>query len=151
MHACAQEFHQKRKAALEAVPPEPGADEKNITNLTIKYPGMHTSHQCNVMRSFGVCGAQHTSYRMACLCQWLISAGLESHADGQRLQRRFRHSETIQQVYDFVAGQDPEEIDIPHEFVLCSNFPRREYGDHSLTLAEAGLTRAEMLMVHDLD
>lgn len=67
------------------------------------------------------------------------------------MQRRFRHSETIQQVYDFVAGQDPEAIDIPHEFVLCSNFPRREYTDHSQTLAEAGLTRAEMLMVHDLD
>ena len=72
-------------------------------------------------------------------------------ADGQRLQRRFRHTETVQHVYDFVAGQDPEAHDIPDNFVLCSNFPRREFADHSQTLADANLTRAEMLMVHDLD
>lgn len=57
--------------------------------------------------------------------------------DGSRLQRRFRKSETLQIVYNYV---DSSNIDINEgTYDLVSNFPRKVFSDKSLTLDQAGL------------
>jgi len=68
--------------------------------------------------------------------------------DGSRLQRRFKSSERLQSVYDFLEAQ---EIELPSHYVLVTNFPRKVFQDKSVTLQEAGLVPQSALFIEDLD
>eukprot|EP00123_Amoebidium_parasiticum_P011312 comp20643_c0_seq1/m.26731 comp20643_c0_seq1/g.26731 ORF comp20643_c0_seq1/g.26731 comp20643_c0_seq1/m.26731 type:complete len:435 (-) comp20643_c0_seq1:54-1358(-) len=67
---------------------------------------------------------------------------------GERLQRRFSKQDKIMHLYHYVGGQ--ESCEIPDDFLLCSNFPRKEYAAQAQQLVEAGLTGSAMLFVQDL-
>jgi hypothetical protein len=69
--------------------------------------------------------------------------------DGSRLQRRFRNSDRLELVYDFLEAQ--ENIQLPSQYVLITNFPRRSFSDRSMTLLEAGLTPQSALFIEDLE
>merc|ERR1719473_952403 len=55
---------------------------------------------------------------------------------GQRLQRAFRSSETINTIYDFVDIQQFEEL-VGQQYRLVSTMPRKAYEDRQQTLADA--------------
>ncbi|KAL2903092.1 Plant UBX domain-containing protein 10 [Bienertia sinuspersici] len=65
---------------------------------------------------------------------------------GERKDRRFHSSATIQSLYDFVDSLDCSTFE---NYSLVSNFPRTVYGPdkHSLTLKEAGLHPQASLFV----
>ncbi|KAL6766996.1 hypothetical protein ACKKBG_A38165 [Auxenochlorella protothecoides x Auxenochlorella symbiontica] len=70
--------------------------------------------------------------------------------DGGMHQRRFRESDDLQVVYDFVDSLDSEAV--PLRYTLATTFPRREFGssDRSQTLHELGLTPQAALLLQPL-
>ncbi|KAL6768195.1 hypothetical protein ACKKBF_B38165 [Auxenochlorella protothecoides x Auxenochlorella symbiontica] len=70
--------------------------------------------------------------------------------DGGMHQRRFRESDDLQVVYDFVDSLDSEAV--PLRYTLATTFPRREFGssDLSQTLHELGLTPQAALLLQPL-
>lgn len=73
---------------------------------------------------------------------------------GKRLERRFKHSHTLQALYYYVFCHP----DSPDSFEIATNFPKRilncmpsENGECIQTLEEAGLRRGEVLFVYDLE
>jgi len=56
--------------------------------------------------------------------------------DGSRLQRRFKKTDKIQDIFNFV---DASHIDLDGGYDLVSNFPRKVFVDRSITLDQAGL------------
>lgn len=70
--------------------------------------------------------------------------------DGRQLRRKFRTSESVQTVLDFVDCSQPEgdEVyDYADDYVLVANFPRKVFSTPSETLKEAGLTVPSTLFV----
>jgi len=65
--------------------------------------------------------------------------------DGSRLQRRFRVTDKIQAVLDFVDSSS-NEVD---SYDLLSNFPRKVFSDPHMTLKEAGLVPQAALFVQE--
>jgi len=68
--------------------------------------------------------------------------------DGSRVQRRFRVTDKIQAIYDFVDCQDQMEID-QSRYNLIANFPRRVFQDRLVSLEEAGLYPQASLFVQE--
>mmetsp|Transcript_10376 Transcript_10376/g.36143 ORF Transcript_10376/g.36143 Transcript_10376/m.36143 type:complete len:144 (+) Transcript_10376:1553-1984(+) len=69
--------------------------------------------------------------------------------DGTRRQRRFRDSEPVRRVYDFVDSL--EGLDM-NAYQLQSNYPRKVLArDDGTGLKEAGLAPQAMLFVQNLD
>ncbi|XP_071959337.1 FAS-associated factor 2-like [Antedon mediterranea] len=73
--------------------------------------------------------------------------------NGMRLERCFLNSQSLQVVYDYIFVQD----DVPNEFQIVTNYPRRVLQCQSTddvptvqTLSEAGLQKREMLYVQDI-
>lgn len=63
----------------------------------------------------------------------------------------FSSSFLLQSVYDFAYTAEMDQL--PHKFVLITNFPRQELrpaADGGPTLAELGLGRKCVLFVHDV-
>jgi len=65
--------------------------------------------------------------------------------DGSRLQRRFKKTDTLKIVFDYVECN--QEYD--GEFDLVTNFPRKIFTDRSLSLEEAGLYPHASLFVQE--
>jgi len=68
-------------------------------------------------------------------------------SDGSRLQRRFKASDKLQSVYDFLDAQENSEL--PLNFVLVTNFPRKMFRDKSMILQDAGLVPQSALFIED--
>jgi len=68
--------------------------------------------------------------------------------DGSRVQRRFRVTDKVQAIYDFVDCQDQMQIDQSH-YNLIANFPRRVFQDRLVSLEEAGLYPQASLFVQE--
>ncbi|XP_033109642.1 FAS-associated factor 2-like [Anneissia japonica] len=73
--------------------------------------------------------------------------------NGTRLERCFLNSQSLEVVYDYIFVQD----DVPNEFQIVTNYPRRVLQCQSTadmpvvqTLVEAGLQRREMLYIQDV-
>eukprot|EP00928_Gymnodinium_smaydae_P021734 TRINITY_DN18513_c0_g1_i1.p1 TRINITY_DN18513_c0_g1~~TRINITY_DN18513_c0_g1_i1.p1 ORF type:complete len:374 (+),score=115.48 TRINITY_DN18513_c0_g1_i1:80-1123(+) len=65
--------------------------------------------------------------------------------NGQRLQRAFRSSDTVGNVYDFV---DTQQEDLARQtYRLVSTMPRQAYEERALSLSEAGIQNQFVLMV----
>eukprot|EP00294_Goniomonas_avonlea_P006408 CAMPEP_0114562184 /NCGR_PEP_ID=MMETSP0114-20121206/12390_1 /TAXON_ID=31324 /ORGANISM="Goniomonas sp, Strain m" /LENGTH=243 /DNA_ID=CAMNT_0001747845 /DNA_START=72 /DNA_END=803 /DNA_ORIENTATION=- len=67
---------------------------------------------------------------------------------GVRLQRRFRKTDQVQCLYDFVEANGELEHDVFH---LATHFPKTVFTDTSATLEEAGLHPQAMLFVDSAD
>ena len=82
--------------------------------------------------------------------------------DGSRLERRFKRTDSIRTLYQFVYSHDAA----PTRFQVVSNFPRKELpcvsptpenpdcfveGREAASFAQVGLGRNETLFVHDLE
>ncbi|XP_039282822.1 FAS-associated factor 2-like [Nilaparvata lugens] len=71
--------------------------------------------------------------------------------NGQRLERRFTSTTTLQDVFNFVFCHPAS----PDEFEIATNFPKRVLtcqGAGALTtLADAGLKKSQVLFVYDLE
>jgi len=70
--------------------------------------------------------------------------------DGRQVRRRFRHSDTLQSVLDFVDCSQPEDgtiVEYASDYVLVSNFPRKHFSVPNQTLQEAGLMQSASLFV----
>jgi FAS-associated factor 2 len=68
---------------------------------------------------------------------------------GERLIRRFRTSDTVKNLYDFVETRDLTPLPIESDFVLVNTFPRKIYKDMSQTLQESGLAPNASLIVEE--
>jgi len=68
--------------------------------------------------------------------------------DGSRLQRRFYIKDRLQTVMDFVDSKRPTNVECP-VYDLVSNFPRKTFTDHLVTLEEAGLHPQASLFVQE--
>jgi len=66
--------------------------------------------------------------------------------DGSRVQRRFKNTDKLQVVFDFINSKD---IEI-EEYELVTNFPRKSFSDPNMTLEQAGLYPQASLFVHPL-
>jgi len=64
--------------------------------------------------------------------------------DGSRLQRRFKATDKLQVVFDFVDSSN--EVD---NYELVTNFPRKVFSDPHVTLKEAGLSPQAALFVQE--
>lgn len=64
--------------------------------------------------------------------------------DGARVRRRFRESDTLEGVADFVEAT--ADLDAGYDFV--TPFPRKVLADRKVSLAEAGLVPKAVLVVH---
>lgn len=67
--------------------------------------------------------------------------------DGSRVSRKFHETDTVELLYHF-AGTHELHID-SEDFIICSNFPRKEFENRSLTLVEAGLSPAGMVVIEE--
>jgi hypothetical protein len=67
------------------------------------------------------------------------------HVDGSRLQRRFRATDKLQAVFDWIESQ-PIELE---EFEVLQNFPRKVFSDANVTLEDAGLMPQAALFVQE--
>lgn len=65
--------------------------------------------------------------------------------DGSRLQRRFRKTDALKVVFDYVECNQ----DYDGDFDLVTNFPRKVFSDRSLNLEEAGLYPHASLFVQE--
>jgi FAS-associated factor 2 len=65
--------------------------------------------------------------------------------DGSRLQRRFKTTDTLQVVFDFIDSS-PHNL---NEYELVTNFPRKVFNDPQVTLKEAGLFPQASLFVQE--
>lgn len=68
--------------------------------------------------------------------------------DGTRLQRRFRETETVQVLYDFVETL-PQHAHL-QDFALCTTLPKVFYTEKHLTLKEAKLSPKALLIVEEI-
>lgn len=66
--------------------------------------------------------------------------------DGSRIQRRFKKTDTLGNVFDFVDSS-PSEIN--GEYDLVTNFPRRVFSERTMTLEQAGLYPHGALFVQE--
>lgn len=66
--------------------------------------------------------------------------------DGKRVRRRFRESDTLAGVADFVEASAEGGEEAEYDFV--TPFPRKVLRDRSVSLAEAGLVPKAVLVVH---
>jgi len=70
---------------------------------------------------------------------------------GQRMERRFLLSHSLQHIYYFVFCHP----DSPNEFEIVSNYPKRRIAckptEEPISLAAAGFSKSEMLFVNDLE
>jgi len=75
--------------------------------------------------------------------------------NGNNLRRRFKATDLLQHVRDFVeVSLDDMEDNTIENFELVMNFPKKRFSrddDHSLTIKEAGLVPQAVLFVQDLD
>eukprot|EP01041_Mallomonas_annulata_P007510 gene7510-15368_t len=70
---------------------------------------------------------------------------------GTKIARRFRNAETIQMVYDYLTVYfDDNKMEIKN-FVVSTNYPKRQMDDMSMNMELAGLYPRGMLFVQDLD
>jgi len=71
---------------------------------------------------------------------------------GKKLLRRFRKDDTIEIIRRYVVQQQEEEgteaCFAPDQFELVSNFPRKEWKNYGLTLAETRLGSNISFFVH---
>ena len=69
--------------------------------------------------------------------------------DGRRVQRRFKRSDLLSLVLDWLGGIDPDTT----SFQLATHYPRRafEMSDHERTLEELGLSPAATLFLEEDD
>lgn len=70
--------------------------------------------------------------------------------DGSRLIRKFRVTDKLKDVYDFVESKDLQPYDILTEVVLVNTFPRQKYFDREQTLKELGLFPNSSLIVEEV-
>jgi len=66
--------------------------------------------------------------------------------DGSRLQRRFKKTDTLGNVFDFV---DSSAHEITGDYDLVTNFPRRVFSERAVTLEQAGLYPHGALFVQE--
>jgi len=65
--------------------------------------------------------------------------------DGSRIQRRFRDSDTVGTMYNFIESRDIG----CRSFHICTNLPKVIYSNKEVTLKEAGLTPKALVIVED--
>lgn len=66
--------------------------------------------------------------------------------DGSRLTRRFRVSDTIRSIYDFVDVNEPAGLELG-SYHLVTNYPRQAHPENDVTIEEAGLEAQALLFV----
>eukprot|EP01089_Gocevia_fonbrunei_P008180 TRINITY_DN19850_c0_g1_i1.p1 TRINITY_DN19850_c0_g1~~TRINITY_DN19850_c0_g1_i1.p1 ORF type:complete len:185 (+),score=56.40 TRINITY_DN19850_c0_g1_i1:323-877(+) len=66
--------------------------------------------------------------------------------DGTRLPRKFRKSDKVQAIYDFVDIHEPAGVEM-ERFSLVENFPKRVISDKSLTIGEAAIHSQTILHI----
>jgi len=71
--------------------------------------------------------------------------------DGSRLTRRFKSTEKLQVVYDFLDSLDNLADKLPERYALVTNFPRKTFTEKNMNLSEAGLVPQSALFIEDLD
>jgi len=83
----------------------------------------------------------------------VIRFQLPSSASGPsaKISRRFNQKDTIQVVYDYLRVYFYDEKIPVKNFVICTNFPKKDITDKSLTIDEVGLFPRGALFVSDLD
>ena len=65
--------------------------------------------------------------------------------DGERLKRRFLKTDTVQDVLNFI---DTKDVNVD-EYVLVSNYPRKEFREAAVDLETAGLVPQAMLYLQE--
>jgi len=72
---------------------------------------------------------------------------------GENLRRRFNIKQPFADLKDFIDTRHLSEngsLIIPEDYIFVTDFPRKEYRDFYQTLEGAGITRSEILKIHDL-
>ncbi|KAJ3298243.1 hypothetical protein HK104_010951 [Borealophlyctis nickersoniae] len=69
--------------------------------------------------------------------------------NGERRVRRFRATDKIQLLYDYVESSDLSPLDLEAEFVVVNTYPRKMYTDLSITIQEAGLMPSASIIVEE--
>jgi FAS-associated factor 2 len=65
--------------------------------------------------------------------------------DGSRLTRRFRPSDTVRTIYDFVDVNESADLALG-SYDLCTNYPRKVLPEDDVTIEAAGLTETQVLL-----
>ena len=65
--------------------------------------------------------------------------------DGSKIQRRFRESDPVQIMYDFIGTK---EIGV-RDFNICTNLPKIVYSDRNVTLKDAKLCPKALVIVEE--
>ncbi|KAI9355076.1 ubiquitin-related domain-containing protein [Zopfochytrium polystomum] len=68
---------------------------------------------------------------------------------GSRIIRRFRASDKVEALYDFVESLDLDPIPIASDIVIAKSFPRKVLSDRYATMRESGLFPNETVVVEE--
>jgi FAS-associated factor 2 len=70
---------------------------------------------------------------------------------GAKISRRFHKKDTVQVIYDYLSVHFYDEKIPIKNFIVCTNFPKKDITDKSLSVDEVGLFPRGALFVTDLD
>ncbi|KAJ3412089.1 FAS-associated factor 2 [Chytridiales sp. JEL 0842] len=70
---------------------------------------------------------------------------------GERILRRFKETDKLELLYNFVESHDLSPLDLEADFVIVNTYPRKVLVDQSLTLKEAGLCPSASIVVEEKD
>lgn len=73
---------------------------------------------------------------------------------GERVNRRFLKTQTIQAMYDFVDSLGPKKLGLENatkQYIILQSMPRKEFTDKDKTIEESGLFPRAMLQVKECD
>jgi len=71
-------------------------------------------------------------------------------ADGSKISRNFWRTDTLHHVKDFIDTRKLVGANVPENFQLVTDFPRKAFTDLSVTLEQAGLIPNAVVSVHTL-
>ncbi|RKP19732.1 hypothetical protein ROZALSC1DRAFT_28698 [Rozella allomycis CSF55] len=68
-------------------------------------------------------------------------------SDGTKIQRKFKSSDTVKDLYDFLEGMDVVPLEMNYH--LCTSMPKKQLLDMDVTLVKAGLCPSSILFVEE--
>jgi hypothetical protein len=71
-------------------------------------------------------------------------------ASGKNITRRFLTSQKIREIFNFIKCQALHGEEVPDEFALVADFPRREFANPEMTLESAGLVTRSVVNVEEI-